>query len=50
MARQVKSALLDHGIRATWNDNNEYGVWDQSARFAFWGICGPGNLFAAARP
>ncbi len=44
---QVKSALLDHGMRATWNDNNEYGVWDQSARFAFWGSPRPA---AEARP
>ena len=33
----VTSALLDHGMRSTWNDNNEYGVWDPNARFAFWG-------------
>ncbi|WP_157218310.1 glycoside hydrolase family 31 protein [Flavisphingomonas formosensis] len=44
---QVKSALLDHGIRATWNDNNEYGVWDRHARFAFWGDPRPA---AEARP
>ena len=34
---QVKTALLDYGIGATWNDNNEYGVWDARARFAFFG-------------
>ena len=32
---QVKSALLDYGIVATWNDNNEYEIWDQRARFTF---------------
>ncbi|MES2452621.1 MAG: TIM-barrel domain-containing protein [Pseudomonadota bacterium] len=30
---QVKSALLDQGIVATWNDNNEYEIWDRRARF-----------------
>lgn len=34
---QVRTALLDIGIRATWNDNNEYEVWDSSAVFEFFG-------------
>jgi alpha-glucosidase len=29
----VKTALLDNGIEATWNDNNEYEIWDDRARF-----------------
>ncbi|WP_066651459.1 MULTISPECIES: glycoside hydrolase family 31 protein [Sphingomonas] len=29
---QVTTALLDQGITATWNDNNEYEVWDARAR------------------
>ncbi|MBJ7535003.1 glycoside hydrolase family 31 protein [Rhodomicrobium vannielii ATCC 17100] len=29
---QVKAQLLDHGIAATWNDNNEFEVWDGEAR------------------
>jgi alpha-glucosidase len=44
---QVRSALLNFGIRATWNDNNEYGVWDARARFAFFGMPRPA---ADARP
>jgi len=28
----VKKWLLDYGIDATWNDNNEYPVWDDDAR------------------
>ncbi|HUD29933.1 MAG TPA: TIM-barrel domain-containing protein [Novosphingobium sp.] len=44
---QVKSALLDYGIRSTWNDNNEYGVWDRRARFDFFGNPRPA---ADARP
>jgi alpha-glucosidase len=44
---QVKSALLDYGIRTTWNDNNEYEVWDKRARFAFFGRPRPA---ADARP
>jgi alpha-glucosidase len=44
---QVKSALLDNGIRSTWNDNNEYEVWDARARFAGFGTSVPA---AAMRP
>lgn len=28
----VTSQLLDHGIGSTWNDNNEYEIWDGGAR------------------
>ncbi|MFA6606176.1 MAG: TIM-barrel domain-containing protein, partial [Sphingomonas sp.] len=34
---QVTTALLDQGLVATWNDNNEYEVWDARARFAGFG-------------
>jgi len=34
---QVKTALLDKGMVATWNDNNEYEIWDARARFAGFG-------------
>jgi alpha-glucosidase len=34
---QVGSALLDHGMLATWNDNNEYEIWDVRARVAGFG-------------
>ena len=37
----VKSALLDHGMVATWNDNNEYEIWDARARFAGFGAPRP---------
>jgi alpha-glucosidase len=30
--RQVKEQLLDLGIDSTWNDNNEYEIWDDAAR------------------
>ncbi len=30
--RQVCDALLRRGIAATWNDNNEFEVWDRAAR------------------
>jgi alpha-glucosidase len=30
--RQVKEWLLVYGIDATWNDNNEYEIWDDAAR------------------
>ncbi len=34
---KVKTALLDKGIAATWNDNNEFEVWDRRARCAGFG-------------
>jgi alpha-glucosidase len=40
---RVTEALLDKGIAATWNDNNEYEVWDARAR-----IHGFGSPRAAA--
>ncbi|WP_174279297.1 glycoside hydrolase family 31 protein, partial [Sphingomonas bacterium] len=44
---QVTAALLDQGIEATWNDNNEYEVWDARARFHGFGQARPA---AAMRP
>lgn len=29
---QINTALLDYGIDAIWNDNNEFEVWDDSAQ------------------
>lgn len=29
---KVKKQLLDYGIDSTWNDNNEYEVWDGKAK------------------
>jgi len=34
---QVKSALLDIGMAATWNDNNECELKDPTARMSFFG-------------
>ena len=28
----VTTQLLEHGIGSTWNDNNEYEIWDRGAR------------------
>lgn len=33
----VTSALLARGIGSTWNDNNEYEIWDHAARCAGFG-------------
>jgi len=33
----VTTQLLDHGIGSTWNDNNEYEIWDHHARCAGFG-------------
>lgn len=27
----IESALLDYGVQAVWNDNNEYEIWDEDA-------------------
>lgn len=40
---QVREQLLANGIRSTWNDNNEFEIWDERAR-----IDGFGNERAAA--
>ncbi|GMA38630.1 alpha-glucosidase [Mobilicoccus caccae] len=29
--RQIRTQLLDFGIETTWNDNNEFQVWDENA-------------------
>ncbi|MGI4878312.1 MAG: TIM-barrel domain-containing protein [Janthinobacterium lividum] len=44
---QVTTSLLDNGIAATWNDNNEYELWDSRARFDGFGAPYPA---AAALP
>ncbi len=45
--RGIESALLDYGVAAVWNDNNEYEIWDEDA------VChGDGRPYpqALARP
>lgn len=44
---QVTEQLLAYGIRSTWNDNNEYEIWDQRARIAGFGT---ERAAAAERP
>ena len=46
-AQQVKVQLLDNGIASTWNDNNEFEVWDDSARAD---LNGRGGAMACLRP
>lgn len=29
---QIKEKLLEYGIDSTWNDNNEYEIWDNEAK------------------
>lgn len=46
-ANGLRTALLDYGVTAVWNDNNEYEIWDEDA------VCaGDGRPFAQslARP
>ena len=34
---QVTEKLLKMGIVSTWNDNNEYEIWDSDAKVNFFG-------------
>jgi alpha-glucosidase len=44
---QVRLQLLDMGIHAAWNDNNEFEIWDDAARCDGFGETLPISL---ARP
>ena len=44
---EVKAQLLDNCIASTWNDNNEFEVWDGGARAD---IAGRGCAMACLRP
>jgi alpha-glucosidase len=44
---QVTAQLLDYGIASTWNDNNEYEIWDRRAHIDGFGAPRPA---AAERP
>jgi alpha-glucosidase len=46
----VKTALLDNGIEATWNDNNEYEIWDARARFHGFGTSRAAAEMRPAQP
>lgn len=44
---EVRAQLIDYGIGSTWNDNNEFEIWDEAA------ICdldGRGGTIATLRP
>ena len=43
----MKAQLLDNGIASTWNDNNEFEVWDDSALA---NLNGRGGAMACLRP
>ncbi|MEO8537614.1 MAG: TIM-barrel domain-containing protein, partial [Betaproteobacteria bacterium] len=36
--RSLRRQVLDYGIDAGWNDNNEYGIWDDAGSSAGFGI------------
>ncbi len=44
---QVKQELLDYGVAAVWNDNNEFEVWDDAAHAD---LNGRGGAMACLRP
>ncbi len=45
--KEIKAQLLDHGIKSTWNDNNEFEIWDDAARVD---LNGAGAAMACLRP
>ncbi|RKF20065.1 glycoside hydrolase family 31 protein [Alginatibacterium sediminis] len=48
--QNVKEQLLDKGINSTWNDNNEYEVWDGDARCFGFGKQIPIRLIRPLQP
>ncbi|MGY3570250.1 TIM-barrel domain-containing protein [Vibrio paucivorans] len=46
----VKEQLLDKGIDSTWNDNNEYEIWDKGARCFGFGKEIPVSLIRPLQP
>lgn len=46
----VKEQLLERGICSTWNDNNEYEIWDEQAKCVGFGKAIPINLIRALHP
>lgn len=46
----VTKQLLENGIDATWNDNNEFEIWDKSARCHGFGESLPVGLIRPLQP
>jgi alpha-glucosidase len=46
----VKQQLLEKGIDSTWNDNNEYEIWDRNARCHGFGQPIPISLIRPLQP
>ncbi len=47
---KVKSALLDYGISATWNDNNEFEIWSPGVLAHCFGQPRPARWVRALQP
>ncbi|MFD1066722.1 glycoside hydrolase family 31 protein [Oceanobacillus locisalsi] len=48
--KQVKTKLLDNHINCTWNDNNEFEVWDEKAQVHGFGNGGSFQKYRAIMP
>lgn len=46
----VKQQLLEYGIDSTWNDNNEFEVWDNNAKCHYFGNGLPIKLIRPLQP
>ncbi|WHY74838.1 glycoside hydrolase family 31 protein [Fictibacillus enclensis] len=48
--QQVKEKLMEYGIDSTWNDNNEFEIWSQSASCDGFGETMDFDVIRAAQP
>ncbi|KGQ69547.1 alpha-glucosidase [Chelonobacter oris] len=46
----IKKQLLEYGIDSTWNDNNEFEVWDNNAKCHYFGKGLPIKLIRPLQP
>src|SRR5699024_5846779 len=47
---KIKSQLLDNHIHCTWNDNNEFEIWDEKAQVHGFGNGGNFQEYRAVMP
>lgn len=48
--KNVTTQLLEYGIDSTWNDNNEFKIWDDQARCNYFGNEKPIKLLRSLMP
>ncbi|MCW9732285.1 glycoside hydrolase family 31 protein [Avibacterium sp. 20-15] len=48
--QKITAQLLEYGIDSTWNDNNEFEIWDDQARCCYFGSEKPIKLLRPLMP